>query len=134
MTKKAPTGEHRSEAHKALADREALLYEAHKDRGQDAVLDAIRADRRARWAELLEGREESAGVREWAASMTTLYKSGEVQIWKIRLPWITALYVARYGEAEDHWPSALTPDDLVRAGRWFRGDHPEGVHYAPAEG
>ena len=122
---KTPT--HRSEAHRAIADRESLIYEAHRDLGQNAVLYALRADRRARWAQLLEGREESAGIREWGTNMAALNRGAAVEIWKNPVPWITALYVARYGEAEDYWPEALTPEDLIRANRWLRGDRPDGV-------
>ncbi len=45
------------------------------------------------------------------------------------LGWITALVVVRYGQAEYHWPDALTPDDVKRAKRWLAGETPEGVRY-----
>jgi hypothetical protein len=134
MTKKAPASTHRSEAHAKIAEREALIYEANHLQGQDAVLNALRADRRARWAALLEGREESAGIREWATNMETLHGGGVVEIWKNPVPWITALYVARYGEAEDNWPPALTEGDLVRANKWLRGGVPEGIGRVHKEG
>jgi len=133
MAKKAPASEHRSAAHKALADREALIYEANRDRGVDAVLAAIAQDRRERWAKLLEGREESADIRTWAASMATLY-GPMVRVHRSRLDWITALYVTRYGEAEDFWPAQLGPDDLRKAQRWLRGERrPDGVVYEREE-
>lgn len=143
MAKRKPASPHRSEAHEILAVREMALYELYKDRGTDAYLQALRADRVARWTALLEGREESGGIRQWAADMAIQHmdiqrgvdRQAEPTVWvhNTRLPWIMALYVVKYGEAEDFWPEGLSDDDLARARRWQTGDMPEGVRYVRGE-
>lgn len=127
----------RSAQHQALIDRERVVAEARAAAGIDAQLEAITADRAARWKALLAGREETAEIRQWAADMAVVHGVGTipsalVQIWRNRVPWLTALYIARYGEAEDFWPPHLTTGDLLRARSWLRGDHPEGVGTSPA--
>lgn len=133
MTAPADTpSPYRSPAHRALAERELTITEAHLALGQDAVFRAIAKDRQERWAALLAGREESADVREWAAKMAVLH--GSVRVYRTELDWITALYVTRYGESEDFWPAQLGPDDLIKAQRWYRGERrPDGVVYAREE-
>ena len=120
-------------AHQAqLAAREKAIGLEHRHRGEQAVLALIRLDREGRWSDLLKDREESGGIRSWAQAMTARY--GPV-VW-VRghgLPWITALYVVRYGESEHFWPAHLGPDDLARAGRWFSGATPLFVSHFPPE-
>lgn len=127
MTKPPGKPAVRSAQHQTLIDRERLIVEANAPRGIEQQLAAIAEDRAARWAALRAGLEESADARSWAAKMTVLHGSPNVQIHRNRLDWITALYVVRYGEAEDYWPTSLTADDVRRADRWFLGDRPEGV-------
>ncbi len=124
---------YRSEAHRALAERELIITEANLALGQEAVFRAIAQDRKERWAALLADREESADIRTWASNMTKLH-GATVRIHRTRLDWITALYVTRYGEAEDFWPTQLGPDDVVKALRWYRGERrPDGVVYEREE-
>lgn len=135
MTKRAtPRSPYRSAAHRALAEREIAIGEATIAQGQDAVFRAIAHDRRTRWAALLAGREESSDIRTWATAMAALH-GASVRIHRTRgLDWITALYVVRYGEAEDYWPERLGPDDLIKAQRWYRGERrPLGVVYEREE-
>ena len=127
-----------SAAHQALADRERTIYDATIHSGVDAYYEAVGKDRAARWAKLLEGREESGDIREWATQMSQLHsRAGNpvsvVRVFRNVLPWITALYVVRYGEAEDTWPTSLTSDDGHRARKWLRGDIPEGVKHSGGE-
>jgi hypothetical protein len=124
---------YRSDAHRTLAEREATILTAHEADGLDAQFAAIAADRAARWAVLLAGREESADLRGWAVQMTIVH-GPQVRLHRNTLDWITALYVAKYGEAEDFWPPQLTDDDARRAGRWLRGESFEGVTYLAVEG
>jgi hypothetical protein len=140
MTTPAPRPDgFRSDAHRALAEREQLIAQHHQVRGQDAVFEAIAADRASRWAALLKDREESAEIRSWAANMMLLFGSPDrpqpfVRSYRTVVPWITALYIARYGEAEDHWPAALTHEDWLRAQHWLEGKYkPDGVVYLPRE-
>lgn len=119
----------RSEAHQAIADRERTLVSAHAHRGDEHVFAAIAQDRAERWTDLLKDREETGEIREWAAQMSIVHKQQMVRIHRNTLPWITALYVARYGEAEDFWPAALTAEDAIRARGWLQGNVPDGVTY-----
>ncbi len=134
MTKsKQPQHTHRSDAHRALAERESVIVEAHAAAGFDAQVAAIAEDRAARWATLLAGREESAEIRAWAAQMAILFGRQTVKVWRTHVPWVAALYVVRYGEAEDFWPAQLGSDDLRKAHRWLRGETPRGVSYVREE-
>lgn len=123
----------RSDRHRALAERERVVTESTTPLGQDAVYAAIAQDRAERWAKQLEGREELAEIREWAGQMTIRHRNQYVRAHRTVLPWVTALYVVRYGEAEDYWPEALTADDARRARGWLLGTTPEGVTYLPRE-
>ena len=116
----------------ALRTRELAIVAEHGAEGLEAQHAAIATDRAARWAALLDGRDELAGVREWAAQMTIAH-GAEVQVWRTRLPWLAALYVVRYGEAEHFWPHLLTADDLRRARQWSAGELPNGVSYLAVE-
>jgi len=116
----------------ALRERELALAAEHSPAGLDAQHAAIAADRAARWAALLDGREELAGIREWAAQMAARH-GRSVGVWRNRLPWIAALYVVRYGESEHFWPHTLTDDDLRRARQWAMGDLPNGVRVLAVE-
>lgn len=132
MAKKA-SGPTRGAEHEALIERERVLVAAAGG-SLEKALAALAVDRAQRWRALLEAREETAAVREWATKMTLLYGVPRVRIWNNVLPWVVALYVAKYGEAEDAWPEALTEEDALRAERWFLGDAPEGVRHLPREG
>lgn len=116
-----------------LAEREKAITAEHHHRGPDATMMAIRLDRANRWGELLKDREELAGIRSWAQAMTTRYRNAQVLVGGHALPWITALYVVRYGESEHYWPAHLGADDLARASRWYFGATPIRVEYLPAE-
>lgn len=130
----APALTPQQEAHREeLRARELAIAELHQAKGQDAQLEAIAADRASRWAKLLKGRTELPQILDWANQMTALY-GPRVMVWRNRLPWITALYVVRYGEAEHFWPAQLTAGDLERAHGWaMRGDTPGAVRYILAE-
>lgn len=88
---------------------------------------AVTSDRLTRWALLLADREESATIRQWVGAMSAKYQSDTVRVWNSPVPWITALYIVRYGESEHYWPASLTPADERRAQRWLAGDIPLGV-------
>ncbi len=107
----------RSRRHQAIIDREALFV---AELGAQA-LPAIVKDRLERWREepLITNAGEDA--RTWAELMTRRYGAPTVGIWHARLPWLIALAVARYGEAEDCWPAAFTPADTARAAQWYTG-------------
>jgi hypothetical protein len=120
----------RSAAHRAIAEREAKIAADAIERRVDPY-PLICADRRARWAKTPAVAKASADFREWAQRMTARYGSTAVRIGHVELGWIEALLVARYGEAEDYWPTALTPEDAERAGQWYVGAWvPEGVKFA----
>jgi len=130
-----PKSPYRSDAHRALAERETAIVDAHAAQGLEAQFAAVAEDRAARWAAILKDREESAAIRKWGADMAVVHRNPQVRIHRNTLDWITALYVARYGEAEDFWPPQLGPADVLKAGRWLRGQKkPEGVVYLPQEG
>lgn len=122
----------RGPAHQALIDREKTLAAAHAHDGQ-AAIEAIQKDRRQRWKALLAGREEPPEILRWAADMEIVHGQKAVKVWRNVLPWITALYVVRYGEAEDFWPARLGESDLAKARRWLSGSTPAGVTYVQEE-
>lgn len=120
----------RSAAHQALIDREDSIHDAAKEAGRDPYA-MIVADRLARWAKhrCVTGAEPL--LREWAAAMASRFQSPTVRIWAVTVDWLTALAIARYGEAEDYWPDTFTADDQHRAGQWYVGVWvPEGVKWA----
>lgn len=119
-------------AHQArLRDREVALAARHQADGESAVRAAIQLDRAARWGELLGSREENAGIREWAARMAEAKRNPLVQMRGHAMPWVTALYVVRYGESEHYWPAQLGEADLARATQWLLGKTPDALAYLP---
>jgi len=123
------TKPYRSDAHQTLAERELAIVEAHAPMGLDAQFRAIATDRAARWAQLLADREESGEARTWAATMAAQHRGQLVRVHRTTVPWIMALYVVRYGEAEDFWPAQLGADDMVKAHLWLGGPKPEAITY-----
>lgn len=124
-----------------LSAREAAVGSTAKEQGRsdDEILRLINADRRARWASLVAGLSVPDALKVWELEMSTRHRSATVQIWRNHVPWITALLIVRYGEAEYYWPEAFDAEDLTRAQAWARGKVPEGVtwaqlHPVPVEG
>jgi hypothetical protein len=73
-----------------------------------------------------------ADIADWAVRMEALH-GPRVKIWENLVGWVTALYIARYGENEAYWPEELTDDDLTRALAWERGNLPQTVRYLDLE-
>lgn len=120
----------RSAKHVELIRREAAVRQQAETDGVDPYR-AIAADRAERWAKhpLIVG--ATPLMKQWASQMTAQFDSDTVRIWHTRLPWLTALAVARYGEAEDYWPPAFSDGDVLRAAQWQLGAWvPEGVKFA----
>lgn len=57
------------------------------------------------------------------------------QIWTHRLPWLTLLMVARYGEDPMQWPPEFSEADVKRAERWVSGQDaaPLGFKFIPLD-
>lgn len=120
----------RSAAHQALIDREFEL-EVAAVKANKNPRHAVAADRLSRWAKHPLLATEDTGLAEWAMRMTQRFGAATVAMWYLQLGWVMALAVARYGEAEDHWPTAFTDADRLRAEQWFIGGWtPEGVKFA----
>lgn len=130
-TDKAKFARHvRGAAHQALIDREDAIHAEARKAGRDPYT-MIVADRLARWAQHPCVTRATPLMREWAAEMASRFQSPTVRIWAVTVDWLTALAIARYGEAEDFWPSEFTADDRTRAAQWFVGSWvPEGVKWA----
>lgn len=84
--------------------------------------------RREAWAKHAIVAGASDGVKDWAGIMAGVYGS-TVQVGFQRLPWVEALAVVRYGEAQASWPKKFTLADMERAVRWAEGATPNGVKY-----
>lgn len=80
--------------------------------------------REARWAKLLKSFRPPKELLAWAERMTLLHGNDMVQIYQNEVPWITALYIIRYGENEAYWPATLSQEDLDRAIALERGSRP----------
>lgn len=120
----------RSPRHVEIVRREAALRAQAEQDGVDPYR-LITADRATRWTTHPLIARASALLKQWAGQMTAQFDSDTVRIWHTQLDWITALAVARYGEAEDYWPPAFTDGDLLRAAQWQMGAWvPEGVKFA----
>lgn len=117
-----------------LAARESDLVARLREMGatDDEVHASIAADRRVRWAEATAATTVPDVLKVWELEMQTRF-GDTVQVWRTAgLSWLTALLVARYGEAEYHWPLTLGIEDVRRAYAWTRGNVPEGVRWAQA--
>jgi len=120
----------RSARHVELIRREAGLRAQAEQDGVDPYR-VITADRAVRWAAHVLIAKAPPLMKQWAGQMTAQFDSDTVRIWHTQLDWITALAIARYGEAEDYWPPAFTDGDLLRAAQWQLGAWvPEGVKFA----
>lgn len=112
--------------HDALIQREQAIG-ADAPKGLEYA--AICADRKARWAAIVEAMSIAEPIRAWAARMAAAY-GPTVRVWANDLDWPTALLVVRYGEAESFWPETFSAADLARAAQWEAGVIPQGVvHY-----
>lgn len=121
----------------ALREREFKVADRARAAGQRSDVEiraAINKDRRTRWAPLVAAMKVPAALKEFAAEMTARH-GPKVQVWENALDWITALLVARYGEAEYFWPETFGDEDLRRAQTWMDGSRPkpEGITYIVAE-
>lgn len=129
--KKKPTFERpvRGAAHQALIDREEGIRRAAEEAKRDPY-PIVLADRLQRWTKqpILK---VVPPLKEWAAAMTSRFGAPTVRMWHVSVDWLTALAIARYGEAEDFWPQAFSDADLGRAAQWYAGAWvPEGVKFA----
>lgn len=115
------------------AEREKTIAREMRGLPVKAVIGAIAADRIERWRPLVAAMKVPEQLAEWARQMTDL-QGPRVMVFAQTLDWLTALLVARYGEAEYNWPAAFSADDVRRAWRWLGGDKPEGVTYIVSEG
>ncbi|MCR4300970.1 MAG: hypothetical protein NUV51_05110, partial [Sulfuricaulis sp.] len=68
-------------------------------------------------------------IKNFALVMTER-AGATIQVWRVRLPWLEALMVVRYGEEPGHWPEAFSAEDIQRALRWMAGDTPASVVWA----
>ena len=112
-------------------ERERTLTLRAKEAGASDldVFALIARDRAARWAPILSAIIVPPELTDWAQAMTDRH-GPKVKIWRNTMDWIGALVVARYGEAEYHWPERLDKEDIMRAHRWlYRNDAPEGTEY-----
>lgn len=120
----------RSAKHLKLIQREDTIRKQAQLDGRDPHL-LIIADRLARWATHALIAAAPPVVHEWAVNMVSRYGAPRVRIWHTTVDWITALAIARYGEAEDFWPPTFQDGDLLRAAEWHAGAWvPEGVKFA----
>lgn len=103
--------------------REAALYDSYLAAGKstDTYLAALAEDRRQRWDAWLAQMDVPSELTAWAAAMTMKHKAAHVKVYRNVLPWLLALLVVRYGEAEYFWPHEFGPDDLQRAENWYSG-------------
>lgn len=85
---------------------------------------AIRADRLERWAKYVAALTLPEELAAWAKAMATQYESDTCVVWTNRVPWITALLIVIYGEAEYFWPLELGPSEIKRAEDWMIGKRP----------
>lgn len=65
-------------------------------------------------------------MADWAERMEAHY-GPQVKIHENIVDWITAFYVARYGENEAYWPEELDDNEVRRALAWEKGSVPLGV-------
>jgi hypothetical protein len=107
----------------ALREREQQMYDTMHAAGKSPAeyLVAVNADRRQRWEAWLLQMEVPEALTAWAAAMTMLEKSATVRVHRNQVPWIVALLVVRYGEAEHFWPHAFSDADVQRAQDWYSG-------------
>lgn len=85
---------------------------------------AIRKDRYERWAKYIGALTVPDELRAWEKAMATQYDSETCVIWANRVPWIAALLIVIYGEAEYFWPTALGASEIKRAEDWMIGKRP----------
>jgi hypothetical protein len=85
---------------------------------------AIRADRYKRWEEYVDALKVPDELQAWAKAMATQYESDTCAVWANRVPWITALLIVIYGEAEYFWPLELGKSEIQRAEDWMIGRRP----------
>jgi hypothetical protein len=121
----------------ALREREFKVADRARAAGQRSdgeIRAAINKDRRMRWAPLVKAMTVPPELKEFAAEMTARH-GPKVRVWENDLDLITALLVARYGEAEYFWPETFGDDDVRRAQTWMDGSRPMpgGVTYIVAE-
>lgn len=57
----------------------------------------------------------------WANEMAVKMGKAVVKVHHNYLPWLEAFLVTRYGEAVEHWPAAVTEQDVERARDWKTG-------------
>jgi hypothetical protein len=99
---------------------------------QRAQYEATMAERRAAYTQYFDTHPEVAkALAVWAEEMTAEHGRPICKMWYNRLPWAHALMVKRFGEAVEHWPDALTSDDLIVAYQWQQGKFGEGVTILP---
>lgn len=112
-----------------LAERERAIV-AEALRRQDDPRPLIIADRLQRWTSWLHAMRVPREFHEWAARMQAAYGL-TVPVWNVPLPWLLALLVVRYGEAEYWWPAEFQPADIARALEWEAGVMPAAVRLKP---
>jgi hypothetical protein len=63
-------------------------------------------------------RDDGFTLSQWVGQMTAKYGAA-VKVHHNVLPWDVALFVIRYGENPEHWPTALSDADVARAGHYL---------------
>lgn len=109
-----------------LVDREAAITRTAFAERRDPMPD-LRAYRLSRWTAWLAAMSTPDELIAWESRMMMRYGTSTVQVWRAPVPWLIALLVVRYGEAEYWWPNAFSRDDLLRAMTWEGGLIPAGV-------
>lgn len=109
----------------------ARVHRAHPVEDVDLQADRPRLAqvRKGRWKKLRETFPEvSPEIAEWESHMKAAH-GDTVQIHENVTDYVTALYIARYGENEAYWPPSLSEHDVRRARAWARGKLPLGVRH-----
>lgn len=115
------------------AEREKALVRNLQGLPFAAQMAAVQADRIERWRPIVAAMVVPEQLKAWVGQMEAAF-GPLLLVHGAKLNWVTALLVARYGEAEYHWPTSFNDDDVLRAWRWLGGDTPDGVTYITVEG
>lgn len=114
-------------------DDDTALMMAGGDRDR-AALETITTDRLIRYEAEIAGMDVPDALKAWAVDIQARFGNAKVQIWNNRVSWLTALMIARWGEAECHWPDSFGEDEVRRAWRWYaKNETPEGITHLPRE-
>lgn len=117
--------------HDEIVTRERGIYDLCVEQSRDPIF-AIAKDRAARWDAYRAALVVRDEIVAWETSMAANH-GPECRFYNSTVCWVVALLIARYGEAEYHWPepeNGFTDEDVARAKKWFvNGAIPTGCFY-----